>query len=469
MKKYSLMWLVVLAGIWASCSDNNEEQRTPTPSITLEGESTQLLFGTSGGSLSVSFEASVGWTADVDQSWCRVSPASGQAGHVSVMVTADENDTYDERNAKLTLAAGGVSKTLVIVQKQKDALTVTSNRVDVDSDGGEIAVEIKANVTFEYEVEEAASEWIVPIETKALTTTNLRFSVAANENAEKREGRIVVRSGEMEETVTVYQGGYTPTLVLSQNEYTVSSAGEEIVIELNTNLDYEMILPEEADWISEPPTRALSTYTHRIQVAPNDTYDLREAEIHFINREAEIDETVHIVQVQNDAIVVARSSYEVVAEGERLDFTVQSNVEFSVLLSEEWIEQVPVTRALEEVPLSFTVEANPDREPREATITLKADNVEHMITALQAGHQETNCVSIVYSGEQFTVPLITGEYFMNAYIWWGDGSEREAYREGAVHAYDGAGPHTVVIESAGAEEIALSDLVGVSEIDLSEF
>ena len=220
MKKYSLMWLVVLAGIWASCSDNNEEQRTPTPSITLEGESTQLLFGTSGGSLSVSFEASVAWTAEVDQSWCRVSPASGQAGHVSVMVTADENDTYDERNAKLTLAAGGVSKTLVIVQKQKDALTVTSNRVDVDSDGGEIAVEIKANVTFEYEVEEAASEWIVPIETKALTTTNLRFSVAANENAEKREGRIVVRSGEMEETVTVYQGGYTPTLVLSQNEYT---------------------------------------------------------------------------------------------------------------------------------------------------------------------------------------------------------------------------------------------------------
>ena len=119
--------------------------------------------------------------------------------------------------------------------------------------------------------------------------------------------------------------------------------------------------------------------------------------------------------------------------------------------------------------IASAVEANPDREPREATITLKADNVEQIITVLQAGHQETNRVSIVYSGEQFTVPLITGEYFMNAYIWWGDDSEREAYREGAVHAYDGAGPYTVVIESAGAEEIALSDLVGVSEIDLSEF
>ena len=471
MKKYSLMWLVVLAGIWASCSDNNEEQRTPTPSITLEGESTQLLFGTSGGSLSVSFEASVAWTAEVDQSWCRVSPASGQADHVSVMVTADENDTYDERNAKLTLAAGGVSKTLVIVQKQKDALTVTSNKQEVGAEGGTIAIEVQANVSFDYEIEQEASAWIAPVETRALTTTSLQFSVQANDTGEKREGKIVFRAGDLVETVTVYQeagGTSAPTLVLTRNEYTVGSDGEEIVIELKSNVEYDMVLPQEAGWISEVVTRSLSTYTHRIQVAPNDGYDLREAEIHFVNEREEIDEVVHIVQVQQDAILVARESYDVEAEAGQLDFVVNTNVDFEVSVSATWLRQAPQTRGLVEVPLSFVYDANTGETSREAVITLSASGVEQKITVKQAGEKTLSKVTLVHTGETFTAPLVTGTSFSDAFISWGDGV-REAYSEDASHTYEAEGPHTVVIESVGAEEIKLPDLVGVSEIDLSAF
>ena len=467
MKRYSLWLLVALAGVLGACSDSNDDNKTPAPSIKLEEK--DLVFETSGGSLNVPFETNVAWTAAVDQDWCQVSPASGQAGSVSVTVTADENETCDERNAKLTLTAGGLKKTLVIKQKQKDALTVTSNRIDVGFGGEEITVVVKANVEAEYEMDEATSEWITPIETRAIETTNFRFNVAPNESAEGREGKIVVYSGELRETVMVYQGGSVPTLVVNEHEHTVGSEGDVVVIEVSTNLDYEMVLPEGVDWLSEVQSRALSTFTRRIQVAPNDTYEMREAEIHIINREEEMDEVVHIVQVQNDAIVVARPSYDVPAEGDRLDFTVQANVEFEVVLSADWIKQVQSTRALEEVPLSFTVEPNPGQAPREATITLKADNVEQVITVSQAGDLDENRVSIVHSGETFIAPSITGEYFMDAYIWWEENGTPEAYREGVVHQYDNAGPRTITIESSGAEEISLSNLVGVSEIDLTEF
>lgn len=64
--------------------------------------------------------------------------------------------------------------------------------------------------------------------------------------------------------------------------------------------------------------------------------------------------------------------------------------------------------------------------------------------------------------------MITGTSFSDGVISWGDGSSEE-YSEEASHTYQNENTHTVVIESVGAEEITLPDLVGVSEIDLSAF
>ena len=473
MKRYSWMLLACLLLGLAACSDDKgTDTPAQTPSITVEGESTQILFETEAGSQVVHFTANVAWTAETDQEWCRVSPTQGNAGDASVTVTLDENDTPDERNATLVLQAGTASKRLTIVQKQKDALTVTSNKQEVGAEGGTIAIEVQANVSFGYEIAPETSAWITPVVgTRALTTTSLQFSVEANDTGEKREGKIVFRAGDLAETVTVYQEAgetSTPTLVLTRNEYTVGSDGEEIVIELKSNVEYDMVLPQEVGWISEVVTRSLSTYTHRIQVAPNDGYDLREAEIHFVNEREEIDEVVHIVQVQQDAILVARESYDVEAEAGQLDFVVNTNVDFEVSVSATWLRQAPQTRGLVEVPLSFVYDANTGETSREAVITLSASGVEQKITVKQAGEKTLSKVTLVHTGETFTAPLVTGTSFSDAFISWGDGV-REAYSEDASHTYEAEGPHTVVIESVGAEEIKLPDLVGVSEIDLSAF
>ena len=248
----------------------------------------------------------------------------------------------------------------------------------------------------------------------------------------------------------------------------MGSDGEEIVIELKSNVEYEMVMPQEADWLSEVVTRSMSTYTRRILVAPNDGYDMREADIHFVNENEDIDEVVHIVQVQKDAILVAKQSYPVGAEAGQLDFVVNTNVDFEVSVSAGWIRQAPKTRGLVEVPLSFVYDANTNEESREAVIKLSAEGVEQSITVVQEGEKITSRVSIVHSGLTFTAPLITGTSFTDGIISWGDGSSEE-YSEEASHTYQNENTHTVVIESVGAEEITLPDLVGVSEIDLSAF
>lgn len=78
------------------------------------------------------------------------------AGTATLTITATENISPDERNATIILKAGAASKTFTVIQKQKDALAVTSSKIEVTADGDEISIEVKANISFDYEIEEVA-------------------------------------------------------------------------------------------------------------------------------------------------------------------------------------------------------------------------------------------------------------------------------------------------------------------------
>lgn len=60
----------------------------------------------------------------------------------------------------LNLAAGDLTKSIVVTQKQKDAITLTTAKFEVDKNGGEIQVEVKANVTYEVVIPEQYQSWI---------------------------------------------------------------------------------------------------------------------------------------------------------------------------------------------------------------------------------------------------------------------------------------------------------------------
>ena len=233
MKKYGYLLIGFLLLAWTACSDDNKEPGAQTPVITLDSEEgEQLLFENTGGSRNLNFSTNVAWTARADQEWCSVSPASGQAGNHSLTVTIEGNDTPNERNAAIILQAGTTTKRIVVVQKQKDALTVTSGKIEVAKAGGEIAVEVQANVAFNYEVEEAASDWIVPVQTKALETTTLRFTVKPNETEEKREGKILLSSGTLSETVTVYDAVFYRAGTVEHGSYVYDEPKKEDILPL---------------------------------------------------------------------------------------------------------------------------------------------------------------------------------------------------------------------------------------------
>lgn len=218
MKKLRFLLFAIVAIV--SCSkegglDNgggNNNQGDPTTSaITLN--KSYVIFDESANEEIISFSASENWIAEVvnesKTEWLSVSPTSGKSGVAYITIKAKDNDTSNERSASVCIKAGSVKKTINVTQKQQDVLTVTSSKFEVPSEGGEITVEVKANVDFEYTIDNSAIDWISYKTTRALKTTNLVFDIKDNNDMEKRQGKITIDSGVLNEEIIISQAGKT--------------------------------------------------------------------------------------------------------------------------------------------------------------------------------------------------------------------------------------------------------------------
>jgi hypothetical protein len=260
---------------------------------------------------------------------------------------------------------------LVVTQKQKDALTITTAKYEVGTEGGTINVEVKANIDFQIEIPAECSNWIHQTTSRALTSSNISFTIDKSEEYDKREGEIIVKSGISEEKLKVYQAG-GGILLLSQNIYNVSSDGEEIAVEISSNFEYDVITPE-VDWITPITTRGLSSHTLYYKINPNETYDDREAEIIFRDANSDLSNSLKIIQSQKDAIILSQKAYEFEAEGGSFAVDIASNIEYSIQIDVDWITKVE-TKALSTNTFSFTVSEIPnDLTSRDGYITISND------------------------------------------------------------------------------------------------
>ena len=380
--------LAMTVCILASCSDGGgEEPITPTPKpeevkteITIDSGiiSNGLSFDSTGGEQSVSFSVNADWTLSIASTtsgitWCKASITSGSKGTINVKFTVSENTDYEDRNVSVTIKAGSVSKTFTITQKSADALLITTNKYEVAQEGGQIEIEVKTNIDYKMEISEEAKDWIKESSGRALTTYKHKLDIAMNEDAEKREGEITFKSGDKVETVKVYQAGGA-ILVLSQNEYNVSDKGDTISVDIKSNIDFGIQMPD-VDWIiDEASSRGMSSHTLKYIVSANEGYDSRSAEIVFYDKNSDLKDTLKVVQAQKDAIVISKKTYEVKTMGETIEVKLSTNVDFEVKIPDvDWISQKE-SRSLIDYKLYFIISENKSDEERIGIIILENHN-----------------------------------------------------------------------------------------------
>jgi hypothetical protein len=291
-------------------------------------------------------------------SWCTPSATSGTKGNVTIKFTLTENTEYEDRSVSVTIKAGTASSTFKITQKCADALLVTSSTFEIGKEGGNIELEVKANIDYQIEISDAAKGWISESNSRALTTKKHIFAIASSNEYAKREGEIYIKSGDKIETIKVYQNG-GGILVLSKDDYIVSDAGETITVDIQSNFEYGLQMPEVGWIMEESATRGLSSHSLKFVISPNETYENRSAEIIFYDKNSSLSDTVHITQAQKDAIILSAKSLTVGASTNTIEAIVNTNIEFETkIMDAEWITETAASRGLVEHTKSFNVAEN---------------------------------------------------------------------------------------------------------------
>lgn len=415
-----LFWLFALAfsSMITSCGGGGGDEPDPTPqpsgSITISGNS-EIIFQEEGGSKTIDFQTDLDWTATVANtggtSWCHISPTSGSSGSSHITITVDPNASYDERNVIVTIKCGRSSKTVAVTQKQKNALLLTSSKIEIDNAGGNVTCEVKTNISYTVTIPAEFSEWISRNESRGLQTYTEVFKIAPNLDADKREGYIIFKGDNgMEEKVHIYQTG-GENIVLSVSSITVGSEGDTFSVEIQKNCDFKIIMPD-VDWLRQDLTRAISSQTLHFIVSPNESYDERNARIVFETAGGEKSEGLVVTQKQKDALLLTNSVVEMTNKGGTFTSEVMANIDYDVVIPTQyssWISR-QTTRGLKAYKETFRVEPNYDFEKREGYILFTGpDGIEEKLQVFQNPSTglvlQSSSVTMESNGGEFSIEI----------------------------------------------------------------
>ena len=395
--------LALMSAILVSCTKPEIHEEKGYLNVYYE----DIVFPSKGGEEYFDIESNTNWTISNSSDWLTIEPTEGN-GNASITLTATASDVYDDRNTVITVKTKDKTETFTVTQKYAEALLVTKNKFDIPQEGGDFTIEIQSNISYEIQIDSDSQSWISEVpQSKALTTYTHTFSVESNPNTTKRDGSIeIIGSNGKTETVNIYQA-QKDELVLSKSEETVPAKGGEVRVQLRSNVDYEVIIPEDVDWVEQLQSDKADELVFKVK--PNDRTEDRETGITVKDKNSDLSQTFTIKQIVG-SIILEESYYEVDAKGGSIEVNLSTDIDFEVIIPEkiDWVTRIE-TKSLEKRTFNLNVLPNSQTEEREAEITVKDVNsdVAQTLTIKQKVGQiivEQNEFEVQFKGGTITIP-----------------------------------------------------------------
>ena len=224
-----------------------------------------------GGTINFTFSTNCDWNAVCYDSDFHVDimPKSGKAGENTITVTLPENTSTEwDRSCDINIIStdGTYLFAVRIMQDKKALLQLSQTKIDFEQEASTQSIKVTANKEFEIIVDEETKSWlkaeIKESQSKANVST-LEISTTTNESLDSRQGTIIIKSGNVEEQISVLQkGGIIFNTELFRNgealssssqsnnhiQYSVSPKPNTYTVKIKSNIDWDCTLPN-ADWI----------------------------------------------------------------------------------------------------------------------------------------------------------------------------------------------------------------------------
>ena len=160
----------------------------------------------------------------------------------------------------------------------EDSITLVSeSTVSVPVDGDIVTVKFKSTADW---TAASDADWLTvsTASGKAGEDCSVKASATKNETYDNRSAKITITAGKAKAEVTVNQLQLNG-LNIKTLEYEVSAEGGNVEVEVESNVDYEVTIPEAVDWVHDAATKGMETSKVTFTVDPSYDEEVREANI----------------------------------------------------------------------------------------------------------------------------------------------------------------------------------------------
>ena len=233
-----------------------------------------------------------------------------------------------------------------------------------------------------------------------------------------------------------------PEITLSKESHVINKAGGTITVNVNVTTEdgkWKYTVSKSGNGWCSVSTK-INSNSLKIDVSPNTNGNSREATISVMaEADNNLRKNIKIKQAgANDGIVIEQTSFEVPSKNYTLEVPFCSNVEFDVEIEAgvDWIEYVPRDgKAKDNEPLTFNITNNPNKDPREASITISSEESKESVTikVTQAGKDSVANAETIPDDEVIKISQITS----TSSIYGGSSILKNAY-DGDLNTWVGA-------------------------------
>jgi len=255
-----------------------------------------------GGNVTVEVKSNIQYEVSIPsqfQNWIKHEPETKAITVKNFTFTILENKEYEKREGYIVFNGNSLKDTVHIYQTAARILILSKDTYNISSAKKSIEVELKSNVNYSISIPSSASHWIKLLETKAIRTDKIYFEIEENTTYDNRSAQVFIKDKNSSLCDTLYINQLQQNaLILSQKQYEVLAGGEQISIEVQSNIDYEIIIPKTVqEWIEQmPQSKALTKSMINLEIKPNTTYDVRSAQVFIKDKNSTLSDTVQVTQ-----------------------------------------------------------------------------------------------------------------------------------------------------------------------------
>lgn len=337
-------------------------------------DSTDFEIPMDGGTFTVNVESNVSYEVKLPEGCDWITPSikkkdpDFKTEATEIVFTVKENTGYDARDAIITLVNenANIATPLTVHQPFTAVFNADKKTFDVPMEGGTVTVNMESNVSYDVSIP-ADCDWVTlpsSSRTRGVKSSVVTLDVKENKSYHDRDVIVTISNKDAGVSVPItIRQPFTTVFTVDNTAFDVAMEGGTVTVNLQTNISYNVMIPDDCDWITLPATsksrmdgekarkskksRAATTEAIVLRVKENPGYKDRDAVVTIGNKDAGAEIKISIHQPFTTVFKADKTAFDVDMAGGTITVNMESNISYDVSIPSgcDWITMPTAARS----------------------------------------------------------------------------------------------------------------------------